>query len=277
MPRRKCFVSYELIKLRNGAFSLRSLEYGETMHPAIGPLAEAEALYVDQLHIPERLAQHKGPFVVWDVGLGAAANAIAVLNATRGHELLLLSFDSTTEPLRFALAHTDELGYLKPFRTHLESFLRRAEVRFDRVTWRLHLGDFPDLLNRALPSPDAILFDPFSPAKNPEMWTANLFHRMFEWLIQPCSLANFSRSTMFRVSLLLAGFYVGRGEPIARKEETTIAANVPSLIKDPLDLRWLERAQRSHSAEPLWTPVYRKASLAPSTLAKLRAHPQFSR
>ena len=269
-------MSYQLVQLRNGAFSLRSLQYGETMHPAIGPLAEAEALYVDQLEIPKRAAERNGPFVVWDVGLGAAANAIAVINATLGRELLLLSFDSTTDPLHFALAHNDQLPYLKPFRRQIDSLVSAGEAQFDRIIWRLHLGNFPALLDHPLPAPDAILFDPFSPAKNPEMWTAILFDRMFKHLDQPCSLANFSRSTMFRVSLLLAGFYVGRGQAIARKEETTIAANDPTLIKHPLDTRWLQRAQRSHSAEPLWTPHYRKAPLTPSTLATLRAHPQFA-
>src|SRR5213075_3030548 len=94
---RKAFVSYEIIRLRNGASSLRSLAYGETMHPAIGPLAEAEALYVQQLRIAERAAKHNGPFVVWDVGLGAAANAIAVLQALApfNTQLTLLSFDAT--------------------------------------------------------------------------------------------------------------------------------------------------------------------------------------
>jgi len=109
------------------------------------------------------------------------------------------------------------------------------------------------------------------------MWTAVLFEQLFRALDRPCSLANFSRSTIFRVSLLLAGFYVGRGQPIALKEETTIAANTPSLIDNPLDKRWLERAQRSHSAEPLWNATYRKAPLTPATLARLQAHPQFSR
>jgi tRNA U34 5-methylaminomethyl-2-thiouridine-forming methyltransferase MnmC len=270
-------VHYEIVKLRTGAYSLRSLDFGETMHPAIGPMAEAEALYVQQLEIPQRAANHKGAFVVWDIGLGAAANAIAVVNSIPGHPLLLLSFDSTTAPLQFALGHTDELAYLKPYRTQIESLLSNGKAEFDRVTWQLRLGNFPDVLGSDLPAPDAILFDPFSPAKNPEMWTVDLFARMFQLLSGPCTLANFSRSTMFRVALLLAGFYVGRGQAIARKEETTIAANTGSLIRNPLDTRWLERVQRSHSAEPLWTAAYRKARITPSTLAKLHAHPQFSR
>jgi hypothetical protein len=48
----------------------------------IGPEAEAEALHVRQLRLPERL-RTRGEFVIWDVGLGAAANAIAVLRAIR--------------------------------------------------------------------------------------------------------------------------------------------------------------------------------------------------
>ena len=59
------------------------------------------------------------------------------------------------------------------------------------------------------------------------------------------------------------------------KEETTIAANTPALIPAPLNTRWLERAERSDSAEPLSEPVYRRAHLTPETLARLRGHPQF--
>jgi NAD(P)-dependent dehydrogenase (short-subunit alcohol dehydrogenase family) len=53
------------------------------------------------------------------------------------------------------------------------------------------------------------------------------------------------------------------------------AANTLDLIAEPLNFRWLERASRSHSAEPLREPVYSRAPLSPSTLEKLRRHPQF--
>src|SRR2546425_8007985 len=66
---------YKLVQLANGARGIQSLAYGETMHSAIGPTAEAEALYVKQLRLVERIREHAGEFVIWDVGLGAAANA----------------------------------------------------------------------------------------------------------------------------------------------------------------------------------------------------------
>jgi hypothetical protein len=121
------------------------------------------------------------------------------------------------------------------------------------------------------------LFDPYSPKKNPAMWTVPLFADLFRRLDpqRPCALANYTRSTMARVTMLLGGFFVGVGHPSGLKEETTVAANRIDLLDEPLDRNWLERAKRSHSAEPLSGPVYRQAPLSPETRERLRQHPQF--
>ena len=63
---------YQLVRLNNGICSVRSLADHETFHPVVGPVAEAEALYVNQLQLRERVQQTAEEFVVWDVGLGAA-------------------------------------------------------------------------------------------------------------------------------------------------------------------------------------------------------------
>src|SRR5580692_461950 len=96
---------YKIVKLANGVCSVHSVEHRETFHPVIGPVAEAEALYVKQLRLVERMAAQAGEFVIWDVGLGAAANVLTVLRATNGAKcpLRVMSFDHTLEPLRFAL------------------------------------------------------------------------------------------------------------------------------------------------------------------------------
>jgi hypothetical protein len=88
---------YCLVKLASGAVSVHSRLYEETMHPFSGPAAEAEALYVRQLGLRERTKHHADGFVVWDVGLGAAANAVTVLRETRdvGTRIRLVSFDNS--------------------------------------------------------------------------------------------------------------------------------------------------------------------------------------
>src|SRR5438094_2816455 len=101
-------IGYKIVRLANGVHSVHSLAHRETFHPVIGPVAEAEALYVRQLRVVERIEQHTGDFVIWDVGLGSAANALTVLRATRQMRcsIRLLSFDHTTDPLEFALQHS---------------------------------------------------------------------------------------------------------------------------------------------------------------------------
>jgi tRNA U34 5-methylaminomethyl-2-thiouridine-forming methyltransferase MnmC len=283
---------YQLVRLNNGICSVRSLADDETFHPVVGPVAEAEALYVNQLRLRERLQNHSGEFVIWDVGLGAAANALTVLRATKNiaGKIRLVSFDHTLEPLEFALKNAGALGYFGGYENHLEEFLREHRVAFQdgeqSVNWELHLGDFPAFLSNSklkiqnskfAPAPHAILFDAFSPAKNPAMWTLPLFKNLFQLLDpqRPCALPTYSRSTILRVTLLLAGFFVGVGHATGEKEETTIAANDLSLISEPLDARWLERAKRSHRAEPLLENVYRIAPLSAESREKLSAHPQF--
>jgi tRNA U34 5-methylaminomethyl-2-thiouridine-forming methyltransferase MnmC len=280
-------IGYQLVQLANGAWSVHALAERETFHPVIGPVAEAEALYVRQLGLIERLRAHAGEFVVWDVGLGAAANSLTVLRHTRAisRPLRLVSFDHTLEPLHFGLAHAPQLGYFAGYEPAVQQLLAGKVARFidgvREVAWEVRRGDFPTLLAQpaaaTLPHPDAILFDAYSPARNPSMWTLPLFANLFRRLdpARPCSLATYSRSTLLRVSLLVAGFFVGAGHATGKKEETTLAANDPALIAEPLDRRWLQRARRSTSAEPLVGPVYRQARLSEETWERLLTHPQF--
>jgi tRNA U34 5-methylaminomethyl-2-thiouridine-forming methyltransferase MnmC len=278
---------YRIVRLAGGAYSVHSLAHAETFHPVIGPVAEAQALYVLQLRLAQRLQRHTGEFVIWDVGLGAAANALTVLRGAREvpSSIHLLSFDHTLEPLEFALQHPEHLEYLSGYEPQLKALLTHPPVRFQdglcSVQWHLQRGDFPTLLAdrsaSALAKPHLIMFDAFSPAKNPSMWTLPLFANLFRLLdpARPCALPTYSRSTMLRVTLLLAGFFVGVGHATGEKEETTVAANTLDLIVEPLDRRWLLRAQRSTSAEPLREPAYRQARLSNETWAELQAHPQF--
>jgi hypothetical protein len=320
---------YQLVQLANGASTLFSASYGEKLHPGLGPQAEAEQLYVRQLKICERLQTHAGEFVIWDIGLGAAANAITALRATReiSGQLRLVSFDNTSEPLAFALKNAEVLGYLHGYENQIAKLLRDRRAEFENgkvpVTWEFHLGDFPALVAAGilpavepgilpsgmtrdrfiglenpianpggklppstsgrlpaatLPPPHAIFYDAFSPAKNPAMWTLPVFENLFRALdpARPCALTTYSRSTLLRTTLLLAGFFVGVGHATGMKEETTIAANTLDLIAEPLNARWLERAARSDSAEPLREPVYSRAPLSLGTAEKLRLHPQFN-
>ncbi|MFN0068412.1 MAG: MnmC family methyltransferase [Limisphaerales bacterium] len=252
-----------------------------------GPADEARTLYVEGLRLKERLAQAARPLVIWDVGIGAAGNALAALRALSGHAgaVRLVSFDLTRAGLAFARRHAAELGYFAGFEDAVDALLKdgaAAVVRGGfRADWRLMEADFPGWLETAeadaTPAPHAVFFDPNSPVKNPEMWTLPVFAALRARCdpARPCALATYSRSTLVRTALLRAGFFVGAGPAVAGKEETTLAATTAELAGALLGARWLERVRRSHAAEPLAGPTYRQAPLAAATLAALEGHPQF--
>ncbi len=169
---------YCIVYLRNGACSVRALAEAETFHPVIGPAREAEALYVRQLRLSERVRETSGEFVIWDVCLGAAANALTAIRIIREYLakrwssrfsvlpnklklelqhpapkiLRLVSFDLTTDAAAFALEHGAELGYIAGYESALSELVQNHSVIFGddlfQVEWRLVLGDFPAWLER---------------------------------------------------------------------------------------------------------------------------------
>ena len=72
---------YEVM-VRDEVGFIRDMTSGEVMHPGVDPAHEACSLYIEQSRLLERLRSPSDePVVVWDVGLGAAANAMAAILA----------------------------------------------------------------------------------------------------------------------------------------------------------------------------------------------------
>jgi tRNA U34 5-methylaminomethyl-2-thiouridine-forming methyltransferase MnmC len=275
--------NFEIVELKSGLRSLRCLKRRETFHPVTGPWIEANLLHVEQQRLVER-ASRLEKLVIWDVGFGAAANALAAITALKdapiSGQVELHSFDRTTAPAEFAVSHSGELEYLGANAEVVGALLRERAVRIGpRLSWQLHLGDFREQLeDAAVPAPHAILYDPYSPATNPDMWSLEHFTRLRARLSAdaPCLLTNYTRSTSVRTTLLLAGFAVGVGDGVGEKDQTTVASNDPALIERPLGREFLERVKVSYSSAPFRGESYRQLRIGPEDLERLGNLPQFS-
>ena len=119
--------NYEVHRAPQGFASIRQISSGEVMHSRTPPMVEAHQLYIEQSDLAERLriaadenAETAAPLVIWDVGLGAAANAMSAIlcyeaQATAGpvRPMHVISFENDLDPLKLAFMHNREFTYLR--------------------------------------------------------------------------------------------------------------------------------------------------------------------
>ncbi len=264
---------YGIVLTSLGVPAVRDAVLGEVMHPVVGPSVESERLYVAQSRLREALAEPGPPLVLFDVGLGAGSNALAAVAAAEGappgRRLELVSFEADTGAL--ALATTDDgaarLALAPGPLAAARALLATGRSESPRVIWRLVRGDVRDTLPAEPARAHLVFWDPFSPRANPDLWTLAAFAALRARCAERARVFTYSTATATRSALLLAGFFVGAGDPSGPKQETTAAAAAPGLLARPLDARWLARLARSSAPFPADAP--------PDALARVREHPQF--
>ena len=288
--KRKRLGDYEIIENEKGFWSVRQRSSGETMHSVSNPMVEAKELYIDQSNLSERLAtsNHKEemnedaePFIIWDVGLGAATNAMAAIvcheSISNPRAMHLISFESDLDPLKLAIKNAGRFPHLyhKAPRKLLERSIWQSDSGL--ITWNLIFGDF-SILFSSQKIPDLIFYDPFSFKTDSLLWKAEFFQRIFNHCKaseKTTTLYTYSASTAVRSALLHAGFWVGKGIGIGPKLDTTIAfSKAPESElekKNLLSSEWLSRREKSYARYPQELDVKSQASWD----AKILNHPQF--
>ena len=279
---------FKIEHFKNQTATLRDLETDECMHSSVGAWNEAQTLYVLQSQLEKRLrvpagkrdglthhahedaskqVEGRSPLVLYDVGLGIGANAIAalaVLKDLRWDEpkrpLHLISFEKFPEGMAYALSCVKEFPYLHGYGGLIQKLLDQREVHFvfengGELHWILHVGDFRDFLKGA-PPPELIYFDLYSPKRCPHLWSVQTFRRLYQKTLirqdqgQSTLLITYSASTAVRAALILSGFYVGYGVATSDKRDTTVASTHSAELASPLGAPWLEKWRRSSKPYP---------------------------
>lgn len=263
----------EVVQMRSGLLAMRDLDAQEVMHPGVGPVAEAEQLYVLQSKLAERLRATPQPrLVLFDVGLGAGSNALAAWLASQAAppsaaQLEIVSFERDLSGLGLALDHGTAFGFTDEAHEAGRALLQQGVHKTPRTLWRLQKGDLLTCLAHETAKADIVFWDPFSPKANPDLWTINAFAAMRQAAGDQATLFTYSASTTVRMALLLAGWRVGVGAAIGDKAATTAAAVRLQDLPLPLDHTWLTRVRRPDVRLPSDAP--------PDAVARVIACPQF--
>ncbi len=284
---------YEVRVAPEGFGSIRH-KSGETMHAHTSPMDEARSIYAEQSQVRERVRLARTlhpleaePLVIWDVGLGAGANAIAAIHCYQEEAhlgpvrpLRMISFENDLDSLRLACLNLKHFTYLR--HGGPGGLLERGEwhsKKYPGLHWHLVEGDFQESMAKALLPPDLIFFDLFSTRTNADAWTLASFRRLFAACAgRDVELFTYTASTAARVAMLGAGFHLARGRATDAKVESTIAFTPEALTRgtasrhDILGAVWLSRWKRSQARYP--SDIEESGYAAFESL--ILSHPQFA-
>jgi queuine tRNA-ribosyltransferase len=280
--KRKRLGDYEIITSAKGFSSIRQVSSGEIMHSVTPPEEEARVLYVEPSRFPERI-RNSEKIVLWDVGLGAATNAMSALqeiissfaeNPDSKSEVQIVSFENDLDPLKLAMKHTHlfpSLRHAAPSALLSDGFWKHPTLP---IEWKLHHDDFLKTLVLA-PKPDLIYYDLFSSNSDIRFWQKDAFRALMKHCEgHPFQVMTYTASTLVRATLLAEGLFVGYGIGVGPKAHTTSIFNDESLAHKTgnlLGFEWLTRWERSSAQFPANLTDGQKAHFG----LTIRDHPQF--
>ncbi len=187
-------------------------------------LAETSHVFLNGNSLPARF---KPGFHIAELGFGTGLNMLAtwklwLQSETPGplHFTSFEAFPMAKHDMKSALKHFPELGTL------VDQFLNHLPTTAGRITLPgLQLNIIPGDARQTLPnwqgSADAWFLDGFSPAKNPELWGAQLMQDVANHTACNGTFATYSAAGHIRCSLSNAGFAVERVKGFAHKRHMT--------------------------------------------------------
>ncbi|WP_187364474.1 bifunctional tRNA (5-methylaminomethyl-2-thiouridine)(34)-methyltransferase MnmD/FAD-dependent 5-carboxymethylaminomethyl-2-thiouridine(34) oxidoreductase MnmC [Aeromonas hydrophila] len=216
-----------------------SSEFGDVYFSNDNGLSETRYVFLQQNRLPARFSHHDSDiFVIGETGFGTGLNFLATMaafleqapqsgNGARLHFISFEKYPLTREDLHKALAAWPELAtFSQPL---IEQWplpvagCHRLLFAGGRIRLDLWFGDIKEMLPQ-VPHPadglvDAWYLDGFSPAKNPEMWTQELFDGLARLARPHATIATFTCAGFVRRGLIAAGFAMQKVKGHGSKRE----------------------------------------------------------
>ncbi len=196
-------------------------------------LEETRYVFLEQNRLQERFAAlpEAGRLVIGETGFGTGLNFLCAWqlfeqHAVAGARLHFVSVEKyplSHADLQRALALWPELQLfaeqlLKQYIAIHQGF-QRLVLDNGRVTLTLLIGDALEQLPQLDAQVDAWFLDGFAPAKNPDMWTAELFAELARLAAPGSTISTFTSTGWVRRLINAAGFKMKRTPGIGHKWE----------------------------------------------------------
>ena len=207
-----------------------SHQFGDVYHTQHGALGQSRHVFLEGNQLPHRW-QRKPRFVILETGFGIGLNFLATWAAWRDDpkrcdRLHFISIEK--HPFR-----ADDLATLHQRWPEFASLSTRLRAQWPALTPGIHrlwlddgrvaltlvFGDAATALGKLDARVDAFYLDGFSPARNPDLWSARLCHQLAALAAPVATLATWSVSREVRQHLEYARFRIDKVRGFTGKSE----------------------------------------------------------
>ena len=201
------------IETKDKSMTFYNKQYAETYHSTSGAIEESFKKFVEPCMIKEGM-------IVLDICFGLGYNVLAAMTAAKNLKIISLEKDKTVMREMQGLEVPEKL---KEKYEIVKKAAKEFAYKDNDYEIKIILGDATQSIKILNERFDAVFLDPFSPPKNPELWTEEFFMDIKKVMKPGAILATYSCAGVVRRNLTRAGFEVKDGPIVGRRSPGTIA------------------------------------------------------
>jgi len=197
----------KLVITNDGSHSIFNPEVNETYHSKHGAIVEAEYVFIKN----GLLAENKKKFNILEVGFGTGLNALLTAQKAQQKEININYHGIELYPVQ-------KESYIQLNFTELIGEEKSKLLKLHECEWeKKHvINNFFKLTKNKIALEkytsktkfDIIYFDAFSPEKQPELWTAEVFQNMYDLLKEDGFLVTYCAKGVVKRTMKAVGFEI---------------------------------------------------------------------
>ena len=203
----------QIIVTKDGSHSVSIPELEVTYHSLYGAIQESQHVFINAGLLDSGLFDYIGVHSILEIGLGTGLNALLTLMEADKHRNRI--YYTAIEPYPLSEAETAGLNYCEQlnapqYQQHFERIHQCGWEEMYEITdyFRLtkHTTSLQDFSSNELF--DVIYFDAFAPRAQPELWTQDIFEKLFPLLKNNGTLVTYCSKSIVRRAMQAAGFTI---------------------------------------------------------------------
>lgn len=211
----------EIVITKDGSHTIYVQSLDEHFHSVYGAITESRHVFIEA-----GLNQFKNKHIrILEMGFGTGLNSLLTLAETNGTDTPIHYTGIEKYPLENTII--ESLNY----ELIIDPTLKGMFKRIHDCSWQKDVLIKPDYILKKIQCDmheieltnefDLVYFDAFAPEKQPELWTVDLFRKIFLSMKSQSILTTYSSKGMVRRNLKAAGFQVEKiPGPLGKREMT---------------------------------------------------------